>query len=138
MGWNVDSADRFDFSFKKEVKVTLSGLCPMCGEPFNVESDDEWFQYECPCGYFTYYANDNTVRSDNHNTPKETCVENLRKFKEKAGVAQTPRPTVRVGDLLYVNEWNNGFDGAGLGIRTRLVHAVEETGPCRRGGWLGD
>ncbi|MBI3632491.1 MAG: hypothetical protein HY225_03520 [Candidatus Vogelbacteria bacterium] len=80
MGFDINSAS--SHGFKKAIKMTLSGECPMCKEPFDVESDDEWFQYRCPCGYFTYHAFDDSVVSDNHNTPKETWVENLRKFKE--------------------------------------------------------
>lgn len=76
MGWDTMSAEQFDITIVKHV----SGKCPMCetGFDFTFTPDTEGGDYNCPCGYFSYYGHGDRVSVDNHNIPQEEWVARLK------------------------------------------------------------
>lgn len=89
MGWNSATPEKFGLKVKFSFRVRVSGKCPMCETRFSVvtteKSAPQNNDYECPCGYFTYYCFspvNRMVYSDDHAVRKEEWQRRLHE-KEK-------------------------------------------------------
>lgn len=81
MGYHADSADRDGVRIKLAGAISITGICPCCGNKFAVIEalnedlsecgieDTNLDGFDCPCGGYKIDANTGQASKDAHNVP---------------------------------------------------------------------
>ncbi|MFH0779850.1 MAG: hypothetical protein V1928_03235 [Parcubacteria group bacterium] len=80
MGFNTYTVKEYGFEIVSHVK-RIKGKCPMCGTEFDLSKGES--DYDCPCGYFHFDAESESLNEDNHNIPQEAWLRKLKENLEK-------------------------------------------------------